>query len=200
VSQEQKKLNRKRIVDAAAAGFRARGIDNFGIDDLTKSAGMTHGGFYNHFASKDDLAVEVFRDVFDASLAGIAAILAAHPRSSRAAFQAVLDNYLSALHRDHPEFGCASAALVSDAGRRGPDAQAEYQRGLEGYLEVFIELVTGLARQSGTSLDPARAREEAIAVFTQMVGSLVVARAVAQASPELSDEIITSSRRQLKRR
>lgn len=200
VSRQQKELNRERIVAAAGQGFRARGIDGVGIDELMKTAGMTHGGFYNHFSSKEDLALEVLNQGFTASLDSAAALIDAHPRSSRAALNAIIDSYLSAYHRDHPEHGCASAALAADAGRHGIQAQAEYRRGLQGYLAAITDLLRDRARQTNTKLDPRRAREQAIALFSQLVGAQLIARAIAQADPQLSDEVLTSNSKELKRR
>jgi len=199
ISRQQKELNRERIVAAAGQGFKARGIDGVGIDELMKTAGMTHGGFYNHFASKDDLAVEVLNKGFTDSLGTLAEVVDGHARSARAALHALVDAYLSADHRDHPEDGCASAALAADAGRHGIAAQAEYQRGLQGYIAAFTDLLQAVARQNGTKLDPRRAREQAIALFSQMVGAQLIARAVAQADPELSDEVLASNSKALKR-
>jgi len=200
VSRQQKELNRERIVAAAGQGFRARGIDGMGIDELMKSAGMTHGGFYNHFASKEELALEVLNQGFTASLGTVDTLIGAHPRSSRAALNAIIDSYLSTEHRDHPEDGCASAALAVDAGRHGVQAQAEYRRGLQGYITAIADLLKDSAKQNNTKLDPRRAREQSIALFSQLVGAQLIARAIAQADPELSDEVLASSSRELKRR
>jgi TetR/AcrR family transcriptional repressor of nem operon len=200
VSQQQKELNRKRIVTAASQGFKARGIDGMGIDELMKSAGMTHGGFYNHFASKEDLALEVLNQGFTASLGTVDALIGAHPRSSRAALNAIIDSYLSTYHRDHPEDGCASAALAADAGRHGIQAQEEYRRGLQGYITAITDLLRDSARQNNAKLDVRRAREQAIALFSQLVGAQLIGRAIAQADPELSDEILISNSKELKRR
>lgn len=200
VSRQQKELNRERIVAAAGQGFRARGIDGVGIDELMKTAGMTHGGFYNHFSSKEGLALEVLNQGFTASLGSLADLIGAHPRSSRAALNAIVDSYLSTYHRDHPEDGCASAALAADAGRHGIRAQEQYRRGLQGYLAAITELLQVSARQANTKLDLRRAREQAIALFSQLVGAQLIARAIAQADPELSDEILTSNSKDLKRR
>jgi TetR/AcrR family transcriptional repressor of nem operon len=200
VSRQQKELNRERIVAAAGQGFRARGIDGVGIDELMKTAGMTHGGFYNHFSSKEDLALEVLNQGFTASLDTVDAVIGAHPRSSRAALNALIDGYLSTYHRDHPEHGCASAALAADAGRHGIQAQEEYLRGLQGYLAAFTDLLRVSAKQKDVKLDPRRAREQAIALFSQLVGTQLIARAIAQADPDLSDEVLTSSSKELKRR
>jgi TetR/AcrR family transcriptional repressor of nem operon len=199
ISRQQKELNRERIVAAAGQGFKARGFDGVGIDELMKTAGMTHGGFYNHFASKDDLAVEVLNKGFTDSLGTVAEVIDGHARSGRAAMHALVDGYLSTEHRDHPEDGCASAALAADAGRHGIRAQEEYLRGLQGYIAAFTDLLLTAARQSGTKLDPRRAREQAIALFSQMVGAQLIARAVAQADPQLSDEVLTANGKALKR-
>ncbi|MFJ5985214.1 TetR/AcrR family transcriptional regulator [Lentzea sp. NPDC092896] len=200
ITQEQKRLNREKIVGAAGEGFRLRGIDGIGIEELMKSAGMTHGGFYNHFASKDDLALAVLHEGFTDSLAALEAIRESHPRSARAALHDMVDSYVSPHHRDHPEIGCASAALVSDVGRHGTDAQAEYKRGLDGYFAAITEMLLERARQTGAELTPAEARERAVALFSQMVGAMMVARAVADADPALSDEVLTVNRKRLKAR
>lgn len=200
ISRQQKELNRERIVTAAGQGFRARGIDGVGIDELMKTAGMTHGGFYNHFPSKEDLALEVLNQGFTASLGSVADLIDAHPRSARAALNAIIDSYLTTYHRDHPEHGCASAALAADAGRHGIKAQVEYRRGLEGYITAITDLLRDSARQTNTTLDPRRAREQAIALFSQLVGAQLIARAIAQADPQLSDEVLVSNSKQLKRR
>lgn len=200
VSRQQKELNRRRIVAAAAEGFRARGIDGVGIDEVMKNAGMTHGGFYNHFPSKEDLALEVLNQGFTDSLGSVEALIGAHPRSSRAALNAIIDSYLSAEHRDHPEHGCASASLAADAARHGAQAQQEYRRGLQGYLDAITDLLRDNARQTDTKLDSRRAREQAVALFSQLVGAQLIARAVAQADPDLSDEILSANSKELKRR
>ncbi|WP_459965558.1 TetR/AcrR family transcriptional regulator, partial [Mycobacterium avium] len=119
ISREQKERNRGRILAAAGEGFKARGIDGVGIDELMKAAGMSHGGFYNHFPSKEDLALEVLHQGFTDSLDTVAAVIDTHAHSGRAALHAIIDTYLSTEHRDHPEHGCASAALAADAGRHG---------------------------------------------------------------------------------
>ncbi|HEX6346541.1 TetR/AcrR family transcriptional regulator [Umezawaea sp.] len=199
ITQEQKKLNREKIVRAAGEGFRLRGVDGIGIEELMKAAGMTHGGFYNHFSSKEDLALEVYRQGFADSLAALAAVRGAHPRSARAALNDLVDGYLTADHRDHPETSCPSAALAADAGRHGAAFQAEYRRGLDGYFSGITEMVLDRARQSGAEPTPAEAREQAVALFCQMVGAMVVSRAVAEDDPALSDEVLAANRKQLKR-
>ncbi|AAS04038.1 TetR/AcrR family transcriptional regulator [Mycobacterium avium subsp. paratuberculosis] len=199
ISREQKERNRGRILAAAGEGFKARGIDGVGIDELMKAAGMSHGGFYNHFPSKEDLALEVLHQGFTDSLDTVAAVIDTHAHSGRAALHAIIDTYLSTEHRDHPEHGCASAALAADAGRHGVKAQEAYRRGLQGYIGAFADLLRVSARQRGTKLDARRAREQAIGLFSQMVGAQLIARAVAHADPGLSDEILSSNSKALKR-
>ncbi len=199
ITQQQKELNRERIVTAASQSFRARGLDGVGIDELMKAAGMTHGGFYNHFHSKEDLALEVLHQGFTDSLADLAGIIDAHPRSARAGLQAIIDSYLTTYHRDRPEHGCASAALAADAARHGVKAQTEYQRGLDGYLAAITDLLLGAANQTKTRLDPATAREQAIAIFSQMLGAQVISRAIAHADPKLSNEVLAANRKNLRR-
>ncbi|WP_035856114.1 TetR/AcrR family transcriptional regulator [Cryptosporangium arvum] len=197
LTPEQKQRNHDRIVEAAGRGFRARGVDGIGIADLMKAAEMTHGGFYNHFGSKDDLTREVIRQGFASSLTALADIRDEHPGSARAALDHLVDQYLSVLHRDHPEDGCASAALVTDTGRDDVATQAEYQQGLEGFFRAITDMMLENARQSGTGLTTASAREQAIALFSQLVGALVLARAVAKSSPDRADEILAANRTRL---
>jgi len=200
ITQEQKKLNRDKIVRAASEGFLLHGVDGIGIQELMKSAGMTNGGFYNHFPSKEDLALEVYRQGFTDSLAALAAIREAHPRSAQAALHDMVDVYVTAAHRDHPETGCPSAALAVDAGRHGAPPQAEYRRGLEEFISTITDMLLERAHQAGTEPTAAEARRQAVALFSQMVGAVIVSRAVAEADPALSDEILTANRRQLKQR
>ena len=199
ISQQHKELNRERIVTAASEGFRARGLDGVGIDELMKTAGMTHGGFYNHFGSKEDLALEVLHQGFTDSLGDLARIVDAHPNSARTGLQAIIDTYLSTDHRDYPEHGCASAALVVDAARHGVKTQTEYQRGLDGYLAAITDLLLTAATQTDTKLGATKARQQAIAIFSQLVGAQIIARAITQADSALSDEVLTANHRHLRR-
>lgn len=200
ITQAQKERNREKIVRSASEGFKRRGVDGIGIQELMHSAGMTNGGFYNHFASKDDLVLEVYRQGFADSLAALAAIRAEHRGTARAALHRVIDAYVTPAHRDHPETGCPSAALPVDADRHGTAAQAAYREGLEGYFSNITELLLQRAEEAGTELTPTDARQQAVVMFTQMVGALVVSRAVAEADAALSDEILTANARQLDRK
>src|SRR5439155_6927971 len=113
VSREQAARNRQRIVEAAAQRFRERGFDGIGVADLMKDAGLTHGGFYGHFASKEDLVAEASARALMRSLALFTSVAerGADPLS------AIASAYLTSRHRDNPGEGCLLAALGSDVSR-----------------------------------------------------------------------------------
>lgn len=126
ITKEDKARNRRNIVDQAGRMFRTRGIDGAGIADLMSAAGMTHGGFYNHFASKDALAVEVCNASFADSLGRLAHETEKGPQASGSPLARVLAGYLSVRHRDDPSGGCPSASLVVDSWRQSDEVQSVY--------------------------------------------------------------------------
>lgn len=191
ITKEEKARNRQNIVDAAGRMFRAQGIDAVGIADLMKEAGLTHGGFYNHFASKDDLAAEVCNASFTASLGVLAQAIEDGDAPAGSPLRRVVDDYLSAEHRDAPDGGCPSASLVIDAGRHDETIQRSYAAGVEGYLTGFA---AELARERDGEPGSPEAREQAVLLLSQMVGAMVLARAVRDVAPELSDEILRTCR------
>ena len=117
VSREQAAQNRERIVEAAAQLFRERGFDGIGVADLMKKAGLTHGGFYGHFSSKDDLIAEASARALTRSLADWSKVA---DRASGDPLSAVAGAYLTSRHRDNPGAGCLLAALGPDVSRQGP--------------------------------------------------------------------------------
>src|SRR2546423_10507851 len=129
LSQEESEQNRKQILEVAGKLFRERGFEAVSIDDLMKAAGFTHGGFYNHFASKAELVAE-------ASAAGTAQAEAelveslSDPRKD--AWERFVRGYLSAQHRGDPAGGCTLGALAADAARKGPAVQARFAEAVEG--------------------------------------------------------------------
>ena len=196
ISEQDMAQTRQRIVDAASPRFRADGIDAIGIAALMKAAGMTHGGFYNHFASKDALAVAVCEDAFAASLAVLARTVdEADP--DRPSLAETLARYLSPEHRDTPDGGCPSAALVVDAGRHGPAIQAAYAKGVEGYIAGFDAAQQLEAAERGEALDAEQARRRSIALLSEIVGAIVLSRAIRLVDPDLSDEILAVNRQAL---
>ena len=194
ITKEDKVRNRRNIVDAAARMFRSQGIDAVGIAELMKEAGLTHGGFYNHFASKNELAVEVCGDSFAASLGTLARLTEDGANAEGSPLERVLAQYLSPAHRDADDGGCPSAALVTDAGRQSEAVQQAYADGVEGYLAGFAAEFRREAREQGQDLDPDEARGRAIRLFSELVGAMTIARAVRNVQPGLSDEILRAGR------
>ncbi|CAM2161829.1 TetR/AcrR family transcriptional regulator, transcriptional repressor for nem operon [Burkholderia cepacia] len=178
VSRQQAAENRSAIVAAAERLFRVRGVDAVGLTELMKEAGFTQGGFYNHFKSKDALVAEVMekamQDRADSPNAG--------------SLDAQVASYLSAAHRDNVEAGCPLSGFAGDAPRLTDAARACYAHGLATYLDRLERMV---AVEGGT---PGQTRRDAIAVFNQMVGALVLSRAIACTEPALADEILAAGR------
>src|SRR3954467_170975 len=114
VSREQAAENRESIIDSAARLFREHGFDGIGVADLMQNAGLTHGGFYGQFASKEDLAAQACERALEQSAARLDRVIAGHPENT---LEAVAASYLSKRHRDNPGDGCAFVALGAEAPR-----------------------------------------------------------------------------------
>ncbi|MDB5598670.1 MAG: transcriptional regulator, TetR family [Xanthobacteraceae bacterium] len=182
VTKEKAAEHRNAIVQAAGRLFRERGFDGVGVAEITKAAGLTHGGFYGHFASKDALAAEACGQNFANSLARLPGGEAATTQD----LSAYLDNYLSERHRDLPGDGCPMAANASDLARQGEDVQRRSAQGVERFIDGLMErLPAGTPRAQG------------ILMLSAMVGGMTLARATARSAPELSMEILESVRAQL---
>lgn len=192
LTQAESERNRKQILEAAERLFRERGFDGVGLDGLMKGAGFTHGGFYNHFASKAELEAE-------ASAAGTAQAKAALVESlsdpRKDAWERFVRGYLSAQHRGDPAGGCTLGALAADAARKGPTVQACFAGAVEGMAGALSDY---LARKPSRGKGARARRERALQMLSELVGALVLARAVAVADPALSDEILAASRRGLR--
>jgi len=177
VSREQAALNRERILEVAGQLFRERGFDGIGVADLMKEAGLTHGGFYGHFASKEELMAEASARALTNTFAFLS------KQAERAAgdpLSTVAKSYLSSGHRDDPGTGCLLAALGPDVSRQG-DA---VRRTVTDYLRSTVDLLTTLV--SGKS--KAARRQKAISTYATFVGTMVMARAVDDRA--LSQEIL----------
>jgi TetR/AcrR family transcriptional regulator, transcriptional repressor for nem operon len=177
-SQEEKAKSHQRIVEIAARRIRESGTDGPGVAEIMSEAGLTHGGFYKHFGSRDDLvaeaveaAIEQGRERLDSRTEGAADPLAAF-----------VDGYLSAEHRDDPGTGCSVVALGADATRADDRVRAAYRGQVESYI----------ARMEGLLGGDEEVRRRAIAAVTSMVGALLISRAVDDEA--LSDEILAAVR------
>ena len=184
VSREQAALNRERIVEVAARLFREKGYDGIGVADLMKNAGLTHGGFYGHFASKEDLMIEACQHALNKSLQGWQARVAQDPQQ---ALPAIIDNYLTPKHRDQPGGGCPAAAMGVDVARMSPGARPAFTQATQQQFALLEGLLS-----EGT---PEQRRQQAIATFAAMVGAIVLARSVDD--EVLSTEILEAVKAQL---
>jgi TetR/AcrR family transcriptional regulator, transcriptional repressor for nem operon len=194
ITKEDKARNRQNIVDAAGRMFRSQGVDAVGIAELMSEAGLTHGGFYNHFASKNDLVVEVCGASFAASLGALSREIEDGPGETDSPLERVITGYLSTDHRDAEDGGCPSASLVSDAGRHTEAVQRAYAEGVEGYLTGFTAEFLREAEEQGRAPDPSEARSQAIRLLSELVGAMMIARAVRDVQPQLSEEILRTGR------
>jgi TetR/AcrR family transcriptional repressor of nem operon len=189
VSKQQAIENKKAIVAAAEKLFRERGVAAVGLAELTKAAGFTQGGFYNHFKSKDALVSAVMEKAMDDGAADLIASIEASRAVAADPMQQHIDGYLSAEHLANIERGCPLMGFAGDIRRLGKEARETYARGLRWNIDQFVSVIDGANAQEK--------RKKAIALFSQMVGALVLSRAVVEADPALATEILTDGRQQL---
>lgn len=190
VSKAQAAENREGILDAAARLYRERGLTGVGVADITRDAGLTHGGLYRHFESKDALVREACARAFDWSIAP----LDGHTPNASVADR--IQSYLSPQHRDTPGSGCPAAALAVDAARAGPELSQVFAEGIEHNIQRFTQLLADSAAHPAHAPQAAN-RARAMEVLATMVGGLVLARATAAAQPALSQELLTTLQEQL---
>jgi TetR/AcrR family transcriptional regulator, transcriptional repressor for nem operon len=176
-SRDDKARSHERIVEIAAARLRESGTAGPGVAELMKAAGLTHGGFYKHFGSRDDLVAEaVERALRDNE--GFMTTLTAGAADAHAALRAFVDWYTSAEHRDAPGAGCAVVAFGADAPRADERVRTAYTGQVQRYL-MHLEALLG-------------DRRRAAAALSTLVGAVLVARGVGPG--ELSDEILARAR------
>ena len=187
VTKEKAAEHRAAIVRAASRMFRERGFGGVGVAEITHEAGLTHGGFYGHFASKDALAAEACAQAFAGGQARMAATVP--PGETLVPY---LERYLTKRHRDRCADGCPMAAYGSDIARHDKAVQARFAEGTEGYVAAILERLP-IAGEGETSTR----RERAITILAAMVGGLTLSRATAKSDPELSAEILESLRTEL---
>ena len=169
---EETAAKHERIVKEASRLFRERGFENVTVTEVMKAAGLTHGAFYAHFASKEELEAAAIAYGQKVSLERVQRNKVMRNKGSYA------DRYLSPVHRDNPSDGCTMAALGQEVARSTPELKAAFEQGLEKILSA----------EGGD-------RKEAIFQAAAMLGGIVLARAVQD--PRLSDEILKSVRQKL---
>ena len=172
-SQADKTASHRRIVTAASRRIRRDGIDSVSVAELMNQAGLTHGGFYRHFGSRDDLVAEA---ITEALAQGAERFEASAALGGVAALETIIDGYLSPLHRDKPETGCAVAALPTDVVRTDARCREAYSRQVRSYLDLL------------TALTPTGDSADAHLVLAALIGAIALARAVDDVA--LSDEIL----------
>ena len=169
---EETAAKHERIVKEASRLFRERGFENVSVGEVMKAAGLTHGAFYAHIPSKQELEAAAVAYGQKVSLGRV------QRSSSKKMKGSYADRYLSPRHRDNPGDGCTMAALAQEVGRSTPELKAAFEQGLEEIISA----------KGGD-------RQEAIFQSAAMIGGVVLARAVQD--PRLSDEILESVRRKL---
>ncbi len=186
-SQAAKAASHDRILGIAAARIRRDGIDGLAVDDLMREAGLTHGGFYRHFDSREHLVAEAAQR---ALTEGSAWTIASGQIGNQRGYTALVEGYLSAQHRDHPESGCGVAGVAADVARAGGSARTSYSRQVKACLAVLADLIGNPDRHLGEG--------EAVLTLSVLVGAISMARAVDD--PHLSQQLLSNAADALKAR
>jgi TetR/AcrR family transcriptional repressor of nem operon len=181
VSKKQAAENRERILTSAARLFREHGIGATGVDAITEDAGLTHGGLYSQFGSKEIIAAEAISFALVKSKRVWQRALERNP--GKRALPAIVDGYLSRAHRDAPGTGCVVAALGTDISRQPRRIRQAFTREIKDDLEFLSRLMP--------NSDNSTSYEDAIVAFASMAGALILARAVNDEA--LSDLILKST-------
>ncbi|SKA41540.1 transcriptional regulator, TetR family [Enhydrobacter aerosaccus] len=184
-TKEEAAETRRRIVAKAAEEFRAHGVEGIGISDLMGKLGLTHGGFYRHFESKDQLLAEACRHALDRTVSELGETADKAPKGQ--GLETALRQYLRPLHRDHPDKGCALAAIGGEVARTNERSRAAMTEG-------FHHLVDTIARQL-PDLPPTEAETRALAIVSGMVGALLLSRLVDDEA--LSSRLLRAARQHL---
>ncbi len=184
VSRVQAEANREAVINAASRLFRENGFDGIGLKDLMKGAGLTQGGFYKQFESKDDLAAHASRRAMESATRRWSSVAASSPDP----LGAVVDLYLSAGHRGETGDGCPLVALGSDAARQSKDVRTPFEDGIKAHLDVLEELMPSEREPEAT--------EKAMVTLALMVGAVTLSRIVTD--PDLSDRLLAAASSEVK--
>ena len=184
-SREHKLETHARIVRKASVRLREKGAHGVGVADLMKEAGLTHGGFYAHFDSRDDLVIEAFTHAMDRSTERWRKLAEQMPREKR--FATIVNSYLTSLHRDDPGRGCAIPTLGAEIARESARTRRVFAGRLDQMIDILADQVPNLPRKA--------ARKRAAAAMATMIGTLVMARVAG--SGDFSDEILGAGREAL---
>lgn len=185
---EHKERTRQRVLTEAAAAIRAHGPDRIGVATLMAKAGLTHGGFYAHFESKDELVAEAITHMFEESRERFVA--KADDPDPAVALGKYIDMYVSSAHRNHPEHGCPLPSLSGDMARMPALVRKRFTAGVEGLTKLIAKRLKELHKPSPDRL--------AASMLAEMVGAIALARSIED--PATSDRILKTSREALKAR
>lgn len=181
-SKEHKQETHERIVKRAAVRLREKGAHGIGVADLMKEAGLTHGGFYAHFDSREALVIEAMEHIMQRSTERWRKLGEQAPPEKRLA--TIIDSYLNSAHRDDPGHGCAIPTLGAEIARESPKTRRAFAAKLEQMIDMLASLIP--------DLPPKAARKQAMATISTMMGALVMARIAGNG--EFSDEILAAGR------
>jgi TetR/AcrR family transcriptional repressor of nem operon len=181
-SREHKLETHARIVKKASVRLREKGAHGIGVADLMKDAGLTHGGFYAHFDSREALVIEAFADAMDRSTERWRKLAEQTPLDKRLAM--IVNSYLTPVHRDDPGHGCAIPTLGAEIARESPKTRKAFAAKLEQMIEMLATQIPDVSRKA--------ARKQAMAAIATMMGTLVLARVAGNG--EFSDEILGAGR------
>ena len=181
-SREHKLETHARIVRKASVRLREKGAHGIGVADLMKDAGLTHGGFYAHFDSREALVIEAFTHAMDRSIERWRKLAEQTPPEKRLAM--IVNTYLTSLHRDDPGHGCSVPALGAEIARESPKTRRAFAGRLEQMIDTLAAQLPGVPRKS--------ARKQAMAAIATMMGTLVLARVAG--SGDFSEELLGAGR------
>ena len=177
-SKEHKQETHARIVKKASVRLREKGAHGIGVADLMKDAGLTHGGFYAHFDSREALVIEAFAHAMDRSTERWRKLAEQTPPEKRLA--TIVNSYLTTVHRDDPGHGCAVPTLGAEIARESPKTRKAFAGKLEQMIDMMADQILDVPRKT--------ARKQAMATLATMMGTLVMSRIAGNS--ELSDEIL----------
>jgi TetR/AcrR family transcriptional repressor of nem operon len=181
-SKEHKQETHDRIVKKASVRLREKGAHGIGVADLMKEAGLTHGGFYAHFDSREALVIEAFGYAMDRANERWRKIAEETPQEKRLA--TIIETYLSPTHRDDPGRGCAVPALGAEIARESPKTRKAFAAKLEQMIEMMADQILDVPRRT--------ARKQAMATLATMIGTMVLSRIAGNS--EFSDEFLSAGR------
>ncbi len=181
-SKEHKQETHARIVKKASVRLREKGAHGIGVADLMKEAGLTHGGFYAHFDSREALVIEAFNYAMDRAMERWRKVAEQIPPEKR--LETIVDFYLTALHRDDPGHGCSVPALGAEIARENAKTRRAFAARLEEMIDMMADQILDVPRKS--------ARRQAMATIATMMGTMVMSRITG--TGETSDEILSAGR------